>query len=209
MRSRVLDRRLATLDPVPRRAAPARQHCSRAAAPSGRAARARASRPSWCSTGARSAAGQLRAGRIVAAGRASTTDPRKRPFIVVDPRAGHGPGIGGMKQDSEIGVALAAGHPCYFVGFLPEPVPGPDDRGRVQRRGGVRRGGRPAPPAGRRQAGADRQLPGRLADHDDGGDPARARRADPARRLAAVLLGGRARQEPACAISAACSAAPG
>ena len=49
---------------------------------------------------------------------------RKRPFIVVDPRAGHGPGIGGMKQDSEIGVALAAGHPCYFIGFLPNPMPG-------------------------------------------------------------------------------------
>ena len=29
-----------------------------------------------------------------------------------------------MKQESEIGVALAAGHPCYFVGFLPQPVPG-------------------------------------------------------------------------------------
>jgi pimeloyl-ACP methyl ester carboxylesterase len=51
-------------------------------------------------------------------------DPAKPPFIVVDPRAGHGPGIGGMKQDSEIGVAMAAGHPCYFVGFLPQPVPG-------------------------------------------------------------------------------------
>ena len=51
-------------------------------------------------------------------------DPAKPPFIVVDPRAGHGPGIGGMKQDSEIGVAMAAGHPCYFVGFLPEPMPG-------------------------------------------------------------------------------------
>ena len=51
-------------------------------------------------------------------------DPVKPPFVVVDPRAGHGPGIGGMKQDSEIGVAMAAGHPCYFVGFLPEPVPG-------------------------------------------------------------------------------------
>lgn len=51
-------------------------------------------------------------------------DPVKRPIIVVDPRAGHGPGIGGMKHESEIGVALAAGHPCYFVGFLPRPVPG-------------------------------------------------------------------------------------
>src|SRR2546427_12607788 len=51
-------------------------------------------------------------------------DPAKRPFIVVDPRAGHGPGIGGFKPDSEIGAALKAGHPCYFVGFLPDPVPG-------------------------------------------------------------------------------------
>jgi hypothetical protein len=51
------------------------------------------------------------------------TDEAKRPFVVVDPRAGHGPGIGGMKQDSEIGVALEDGHPCYFIGFLPEPMP--------------------------------------------------------------------------------------
>ncbi len=29
-----------------------------------------------------------------------------------------------MKQDSQIGVALAAGHPCYFIGFLPKPMPG-------------------------------------------------------------------------------------
>jgi len=51
-------------------------------------------------------------------------NPQRRPFVVVDPRAGHGPGIGGFKSDSEIGVALKAGHPCYFVGFLPEPMPG-------------------------------------------------------------------------------------
>ncbi|GAB7540876.1 DUF3141 domain-containing protein [Cupriavidus sp. 8B] len=49
---------------------------------------------------------------------------RFRPFVVFDPRAGHGPGIGGFKRDSEIGAALRAGHPCYFVGFLPDPVPG-------------------------------------------------------------------------------------
>jgi pimeloyl-ACP methyl ester carboxylesterase len=51
-------------------------------------------------------------------------DMERRPFIVVDPRAGHGPGIGGFKADSEIGVAMKAGHPCYFIGFLPEPMPG-------------------------------------------------------------------------------------
>ncbi len=53
-----------------------------------------------------------------------TIDPAKPPIIVVDPRAGHGPGIGGMKPDSEIGVALRAGHATYFIGFLPKPVPG-------------------------------------------------------------------------------------
>jgi len=51
-------------------------------------------------------------------------DLKRRPFVVVDPRAGHGPGIGGFKADSEIGVAMRAGHPCYFIGFLPEPMPG-------------------------------------------------------------------------------------
>ncbi len=51
-------------------------------------------------------------------------DLKKRPFVIVDPRAGHGPGIGGFKADSEIGVALRAGHPCYFVGFTPNPMPG-------------------------------------------------------------------------------------
>ncbi len=55
---------------------------------------------------------------------APPADPLNRPFIVIDPRAGHGPGIGGFKADSEIGVAIAAGHPCYFVGFRPEPEPG-------------------------------------------------------------------------------------
>jgi pimeloyl-ACP methyl ester carboxylesterase len=51
-------------------------------------------------------------------------DPKRRPFVVIDPRAGHGPGIGGFKADSEIGAAFKAGHPCYLVGFLPEPVVG-------------------------------------------------------------------------------------
>jgi hypothetical protein len=51
-------------------------------------------------------------------------DSTRRPFVIVDPRAGHGPGIAGFKADSEIGVALKAGHPCYFVGFLPDPMPG-------------------------------------------------------------------------------------
>jgi hypothetical protein len=60
----------------------------------------------------------------VSAAAGTPTDPHKPPIVVVDPRAGHGPGIGGMKDHSEIGAALAAGHPCYFVGFLPDPTPG-------------------------------------------------------------------------------------
>ena len=52
------------------------------------------------------------------------TDPAKRPFVVMDPRAGHGPGIGGFKSDSEIGNALRGGHPCYFITFFRDPCPG-------------------------------------------------------------------------------------
>ena len=44
-----------------------------------------------------------------------------RPVVVVDPRAGHGPGIGGFKFDSEVGMAMHAGHTVYFVTFRPEP----------------------------------------------------------------------------------------
>jgi poly(3-hydroxyalkanoate) synthetase len=47
-----------------------------------------------------------------------------RPVVVVDPRAGHGPGIGGFKFDSEIGMAMRAGHAVYFVTFSPEPADG-------------------------------------------------------------------------------------
>ncbi|HEY3597009.1 MAG TPA: DUF3141 domain-containing protein, partial [Paraburkholderia sp.] len=51
-------------------------------------------------------------------------DARKRPYIIIDPRAGHGPGIGGFKDDSQVGVALHAGNPVYFVVFFRDPEPG-------------------------------------------------------------------------------------
>ncbi|GAA5083768.1 MULTISPECIES: DUF3141 domain-containing protein [Paenalcaligenes] len=51
------------------------------------------------------------------------TNPDARPFVIIDPRAGHGPGVAGSKVHSEVGVALAAGHPCYFVTFGPDPEP--------------------------------------------------------------------------------------
>jgi pimeloyl-ACP methyl ester carboxylesterase len=48
-------------------------------------------------------------------------DQKKRPYLMIDPRAGHGPGIGGFKDDSQVGVALRAGHPVYFVIFFRDP----------------------------------------------------------------------------------------
>jgi pimeloyl-ACP methyl ester carboxylesterase len=47
-----------------------------------------------------------------------------RPYIIIDPRAGHGAGIGGFKTDSQVGVALSKGHQVYFVSFKRDPVPG-------------------------------------------------------------------------------------
>ena len=51
-------------------------------------------------------------------------DESKPPVIVVDPRAGHGPGIGAFKRDSEVGIALHVGHPVYFVVFFQQPCAG-------------------------------------------------------------------------------------
>lgn len=47
-----------------------------------------------------------------------------RPWVIIDPRAGHGSGIGGFKSESEVGVALKHGHPVYFVIFFRDPMPG-------------------------------------------------------------------------------------
>ena len=53
-----------------------------------------------------------------------TVDAKRRPYVIIDPRGGHGPGIGGFKDDSQVGVALHEGHPVYFVIFFPNPEPG-------------------------------------------------------------------------------------
>ena len=53
-----------------------------------------------------------------------SVDDTSRPYIIIDPRAGHGGGIGGFKSDSQVGVALAKGHPVYFVSFSRDPVEG-------------------------------------------------------------------------------------
>ncbi|MFH1081646.1 MAG: DUF3141 domain-containing protein [Pseudomonadota bacterium] len=48
----------------------------------------------------------------------------KRPIVIIDPRAGHGPGIGGSSRDSEIGMALDNGFTVYFILFYAEPFSG-------------------------------------------------------------------------------------
>jgi len=53
-----------------------------------------------------------------------TIDDDKQPFMIIDPRAGHGAGIGGFKPDSQVGEAFKGGHPVYFVVFRPVPEPG-------------------------------------------------------------------------------------
>src|SRR3974377_1307273 len=50
-------------------------------------------------------------------------DPTRRPFVVVDPRAGHGPGIGGFKSDSEIGVAKGQVTHAISSAFCRTPCP--------------------------------------------------------------------------------------
>ena len=90
-----------------------------------------------------------------------------------------------------------AGRPSLLLRRLPARAgAGPDDRGHHGCRGRVPRAGDRAASRRRRQAGGDRQLPGRLG-HDAGGrDPARAVRPDDHRGRALVLLGRRAWPEP-------------
>jgi hypothetical protein len=123
-------------------------------------------------------------------------DDRKRPFVVIDPRAGHGPGIGGFKPESEIGAALHAGHHCYYIGFAPLPQPGQTIDAIIDAWGGIYPACSGIAWRGRGQTGGDRQLPGGLGLDDAGGQASRTLRADHGGRLAAVLLGGCARSQP-------------
>ena len=83
--------------------------------------------------------------------------------MIVDPRAGHGAGIGGFKPDSQVGVALHDGHPVYFVVFRPQPEPGQTladvMRAEAEFVAKIR-----APSPRRAQADHRRQLPGRLGE---------------------------------------------
>jgi pimeloyl-ACP methyl ester carboxylesterase len=47
----------------------------------------------------------------------------RAPIIIIDPRAGHGAGIGGFKPQSQVGDGFEDGHQVYFVAFRQQPVP--------------------------------------------------------------------------------------
>lgn len=50
-------------------------------------------------------------------------DETRAPIIIIDPRAGHGAGIGGFKPESQVGDGFADGHQVYFVAFRQMPIP--------------------------------------------------------------------------------------
>ncbi len=81
------------------------------------------------------------------AARRTVTDPAKRPYVVIDPRAGHGPGIGGFKADSEIGASRSRRAIPATSSASCGAGARPDHRGRNGRGGGLPRNG-DRPPSG-------------------------------------------------------------
>jgi len=108
--------------------------------------------------------------------------------VIIDPRAGHGSGIGGFKSESEVGVALRGGHPVYFIIFFPEPEPGQTLADVCAAEAAFLREIYTRHP-GESAAADHRQLPGRLGDDDLGGHPRRPNGSDRRRRRPAFLLG--------------------
>ena len=119
----------------------------------------------------------------------------KRPYMIVDPRAGHGAGIGGFKSDSQVGVALRDGHPVYFVVFRPHPEPG-QTLADVMRTEAAFVAKDPRAPPRRAEADHRRQLPGRLGEPDPRRDQPRHQRPAGRQRRAGRLLVRPPRREP-------------
>ena len=56
------------------------------------------------------------------------TDPKKRPFVVVDPRAGHGPGSGASRRTARSGWRRARATCATSSASPPNPCPGRPSR---------------------------------------------------------------------------------
>ena len=122
-------------------------------------------------------------------------DLDRRPFIVVDPRAGHGPGIGGVQGGQRNRRCDESGSSLLFHRLPARADARTNDRTRRTSRSGVYRESHQPPSGSRRQALRDRKLPGRLGRHDPGIAAAGIVRAYHRRRCAACVLGGRAWQK--------------
>ena len=128
------------------------KRCASAATPASRATRKASSRSSPSTTTSSSTAASSTARSITRwcalIRRKGRCRPRTtaRPWVIIDPRAGHGSGIGGFKSESEVGVALRYGHPVYFVIFFPDPEPG-QTLADVTRGGSRVPAGGPGPPS--------------------------------------------------------------
>ena len=61
--------------------------------------------------------------------RGTVIDHTKRPVVVIDPRAGQGPGVGGFKPVSEIGASLQSGPSGLLRRLRCRPGRGPNGRG--------------------------------------------------------------------------------
>jgi len=72
----------------------------------------------------------------------AAVDPNKRPFIVFDPRAGHGPGIGGMKHRQRNRRCPQSRPPLLFRRLSARSGARSDDRGRMRGGSTLCRGGR-------------------------------------------------------------------
>ena len=101
-----------------------------------------------------------------------------------------------MKQDSEIGVALGAGHPCYFVGFMTDPVPGQTIEDVCRAEAHFLERVIALHPQAESKPCLIGNCQARLADPHDVRHASRSAGADHGGGHAPVLLGGRARQEP-------------
>ena len=150
----------------------------------------------WSSTAASFEARELRAGAHQAAGRLPADRPEQAAVRRDRPARRPRPGHRRLQDRQRDRHRAEARTPVLLRDVLSRAGAGPDHRVGLRRRGRVHAQGERAAPRRRRQAVRHRQLPGRLGADDARRARAAARRPDPARRVADLLLGGRRRQEP-------------